>query len=95
MSACCPPNLGSKRGGPIVGPAPSELALEMVVLPTVVVRVVELSLTVLTMALVDTAVALPLDDSLPLLVDEADCSEKTNVYIVSKKKNKDAFEDFF
>lgn len=81
MSACCPPNLGSKRGGPIVGPAPSELELEnTVVLPTVVVRVVELSLTVLTMALVETAVALALDDSLSLpLVDEAVSLEKTMV----------------
>lgn len=57
-----------------MGPAPSELELEnTVVLPTVVVRVVELSLTVLTMALVVTAVslALALDEELVLSVDEA------------------------
>lgn len=71
MSACWAPNLGTKRGAAIVGPAASELELEnTVVLPTVVVRVVELSLTVLTMALVVTAVSLALDEELALLVDE-------------------------
>lgn len=66
---------GTNRGAAMVAPAPAELELlaaeeKTVVLPTVVSRVVEPSLTVLTTGCVVTAVSLPRPVALALPAGE-------------------------
>lgn len=76
---CWPTAAGIRRGAAMVGAGPSEVTVEkMVVLPTVVARVVETSVTVLMIASVDTAVVLTLEDEVWLtLVEKMDSPAKT------------------